>query len=149
VKEIEQSDILDIKKLVNPLNWRRDKNGNTIRWSDVMEIHVSSSQHDIVSFKYDFDAPYSELNILNSFQTKRRMQKPRTDTLTEDSVLERAYHQPLPVSKALHADLLTLCNSGAIPRYYHSFYETLIIAEDNNDRDKEQEDNDESNDNTD
>ncbi|KAJ8721002.1 hypothetical protein PYW08_006467 [Mythimna loreyi] len=64
MKELEQTDILDIKKLVNPLNWRRDIDGNTIRWSDVMEVHVSSSEKDKVFFKYDFDEAYSELNKL-------------------------------------------------------------------------------------
>lgn len=145
MKELEQTDILDIKKLVNPLNWRRDIDGNTIRWSDVMEIHVSSSQQDKVFFKYDFDEAYSELNISNSFQTKRRGRKPKTDALIEDTVLARAYHQPLPISKALHTDLLSLCNSGAIPRYYHAFYESLVSVENSDDRD----DIDDATDNTD
>lgn len=73
-------------------------------------------------------------------QTKRRWRKPKPDALIEDTVLERPYHQPLPISKALHTDLMSLCNSGAIPRYYHTFYESLIFVENCNDHDDNDDD---------
>lgn len=52
-----------------------------------MEIHVSSTQQDKVFFKYDFDEAYSELNITNSFQMKRRLRKPKTNALTEADIV--------------------------------------------------------------
>lgn len=69
---------------------------------------------------------YSEL-VLNNPQptsSRRRGQKRFLDTSTGiNSVeLKRAYHQPIPISKALHIDLMSLCRSGT------AFYESLIFT---------------------
>lgn len=39
--------------------------------------------------------------------------------------LKQAYSEPIAVSKALLADLLSLCRTEAIPAHYHSFYNSL------------------------
>ncbi|KAH9632233.1 hypothetical protein HF086_002868 [Spodoptera exigua] len=41
LKEMQQSEILNIKELVEPKRWLQDKTGERVRWSDVMEISVS------------------------------------------------------------------------------------------------------------
>ncbi|KAL4719388.1 hypothetical protein ACJJTC_011316 [Scirpophaga incertulas] len=120
-----------LKKLVNPVQWRRDTNGNVIRWSDDMDVHVTPSQPRKIYFKYDFDGNYLELDTLHSTQIRRRGRKSKPDSPIKDIALVPAYHQPIPISKALHTDLLSLCNSGAIPRYYHNFYESLTYSQDN------------------
>lgn len=33
--------------------------------------------------------------------------------------------EPLPISKALYDDLISLCKAGDIPNYYRAFYESL------------------------
>lgn len=102
VTEVEQSDILDIKKLVSPAHWRRDTNGNVIRWSDVMDVYVTLSQTGKVYFKYDFDEQYLELDTLHSTQNRRQGRKSKPGSPTEDIALEPVYHQPIPMTKALH-----------------------------------------------
>ncbi|XP_045499408.1 uncharacterized protein LOC123697033 [Colias croceus] len=134
VKELDQSEIYDLKPLVDDKLWRCDKNHNVRHWADVMEVSVTDSNPNKLFFKYNFEDDCSELDINNprSALGRRRGRKSTQDSSsvsTDNIELKRAYHQPIPISKALHADLLSLCNSEAIPRFYHPFYESLSCTE--------------------
>ncbi|CAB3259376.1 unnamed protein product [Arctia plantaginis] len=81
--------------------------------------------------------------IRTEWRTRRRGRK-RTSTqdaaVYMDNVqLQRAYHQRIPISKALHTDLLNLCSSGAIPQSYHYFYQSLSCSEGGNENISEEE----------
>lgn len=49
-----------------------------------------------------------------------------TSSIADDVTLQPAYNGPVPISKALHEDLSSLCRINAIPLHYHSFYNSLI-----------------------
>lgn len=132
VKEMLQSEFFNIKELIKNKNWVKDEEGQKITWSKIMEVSILHSQPHILRFKYDFDAEYSQLNVeqhqrLSSARSKRSIKQ--TDRQTSRSVaefqLQLAYTEPLPLSKALHEDLMSLCRSKAIPVFYHAFYESL------------------------
>lgn len=135
VKELEQSEVFDLKPLVEDKYWRCDKDGNVIRWADVMEVSVVDSQANKLFFKYNFEDTYAELDINNTNSTSvRRRGRKRTTTqdpgvYLDNVQLQPAYNQPIPISKALYTDLLSLCKTGAIPRSYHSFYQSLFCSE--------------------
>lgn len=135
VIQLEQSEIFDLKPLVEDKSWRCDKDGSVIRWADVMEVSVVHSQANKLFFKYNFEDTYLELDINNTHSTSaRRRGRKRTSTqdvgvYLDNVQLQRAYQELIPISKALHTDLLGLCKSGAIPRSYHAFYESLSCSE--------------------
>ncbi|KAJ0170598.1 hypothetical protein K1T71_013969 [Dendrolimus kikuchii] len=145
VKELEQSDIYDIKQLVEPHNWRRDKDGEIIHWADVMEVKTTHLQENKLFFRYNFEDAYSELdtNPQSTLNIRRRGRKRTqvTPIVLGNIELQQAYHQPIPITKALHTDLMSLCKSGAIPRFYHPFYDSLSFTDNVDARDKNEESN--------
>ncbi|KAF9791362.1 hypothetical protein SFRURICE_014074, partial [Spodoptera frugiperda] len=114
VKEMTQNEYKDIKELIKNKNWAKDEEGQKVAWSKIMEISVLHSQPTVLRFKYDYDADYSRLNV-----------EPLPRTAPRN---KRAYNKPLPISKALHGDLMSLCRAGAIPNYYHGFYNSLTFT---------------------
>lgn len=144
IKELEQSEVYDLKPLVEDKYWRCDKDGNVIRWADVMEVSVVDSQANKLFFKYNFEDTYSELDLNNTPSTSARRRGRKRASTQEAAVLDnvqlqRAYHQRIPISQALHTDLLSLCRSGAIPQSYHSFYQSLSCSEVGNENISEEE----------
>lgn len=144
VKEVEQSEVYDLKPLVEDKYWRCDKDGNVIRWADIMEVSVVHSQVNKLFFKYNFEDTYTELELNYTATSARR--RGRKGTKPQDAAacmnnvqLQRAYHQRLPISKALHNDLMSLCKSGAIPQSYHYFYQSLSCSEAGNENTSEEE----------
>ncbi|KAH9634401.1 hypothetical protein HF086_000227 [Spodoptera exigua] len=127
LKEMQQSEILNIKVLVEPKRWLQDKTGEKVRWSDVMEISVSYNKPNCFLFKYDFDQDYIELDY-NASASRQRRQKQVSKTI-ESIELKPAYDKPLPIRKALYNDLLSLCNSQAIPHHYQPFYRNLSFCD--------------------
>ncbi|CAB3238748.1 unnamed protein product [Arctia plantaginis] len=97
---MQQSEILNIKELAEPKRWLQDKTGEKVRWSDVMEAGRS----------------------------RQRRQKQVSKTI-ESIELMPAYDKPLPIQKALYYDLLSLCNSQAIPHHYQPFYRNLSFCD--------------------
>lgn len=98
-----------------------------------MEVSVLHSQPTVLRFKYDFDADYSRLNVellpKIAPRNKRGKQNNTSTSLTElQLLLKPAYNKPLPISKALHGDLISLCRAEVIPSYYHGFYNSLTCA---------------------
>ncbi|CAH0731006.1 unnamed protein product, partial [Brenthis ino] len=67
---------------------------------------------------YDIKSLITGQNWLNNAKA--------TSSIADDVTLEPAYNGPVPVSKALHEDLSSLCRINAIPLHYHSFYNSLI-----------------------
>lgn len=125
LKEMQQSEILNIKELVEPKRWVQDKTGERVRWSDVMEVSVSYTKPNCFLFKYDFDQDYIKLDYNVTWQ---RRQKPVSKPI-ESIQLKPAYNEPLPITKALYDDLLSLCNSQAIPLHYQQFYRNLSYCD--------------------
>lgn len=134
VKEMMQTEFYNIKELINNKNWIKDQEGHKILWTQIMKVSVSHSQPSILKFKYDFYAEYSELNtepVRRIIRTsKRGTRKLASPSPIPSHVLELhvLYTEPLPISKALHDNLMSLCKLGDIPNFYHAFYESLTHA---------------------
>lgn len=137
VKEMTQNEFKDIKELIKNKNWAKDEEGQKVAWSKIMEISVLHSQPTVLRFKYDYDADYSRLNVEPLPRTAPRNKRGKqplnqpchaSTSLTETQLLKPAYNKPLPISKALHGDLMSLCRAGAIPNYYHGFYNSLTFT---------------------
>ncbi|KAL4705130.1 hypothetical protein ACJJTC_005509 [Scirpophaga incertulas] len=145
VKEMSQKDFYDIKELIINKNWIRDENGQKILWSKVMQVHVSYTTPLVLHFKYNFDDEYTLMNTTANqrvlARSKRNVRQASISSPAEQP-LKLAYTQPLPVSKALHNDLISLCKSGAIPPFYHGFYDSLTAVEgpECNENEEDQED---------
>lgn len=90
-----------------------------------MEIKVSCSKPNTIQFKYNFEDDYSELNTEIQTRSKRERRLLVEEEFTTVIPLKPAYYQPIPVSKLLKEDLLSLCRTEAIPQHYHPFYNSL------------------------
>ncbi|CAH0720974.1 unnamed protein product, partial [Brenthis ino] len=130
VKEMRQDNFYDIKSLITGQNWLNDAKGNKIYWSKIKEIKVAHTHPQSVYFKYDYDDDYIEMNIRSTTTKNTRKRKSAstaaTSSIADDVTLQPAYNGPVPISKALHEDLSSLCRINAIPLHYHSFYKSLI-----------------------
>ncbi|KAL4709235.1 hypothetical protein ACJJTC_010535 [Scirpophaga incertulas] len=106
---------------------------------------VSYTTPLVLHFKYNFDDEYTLMNITANqrvlARSKRNVRQASISSPAEQP-LKLAYTQPLPVSKALHNDLISLCKSGVIPPFYHGFYDSLTSVEDPecNENEEDQED---------
>lgn len=126
--EMEQTDFYNIKDLIAGKNWTTDTQGTKITWTKIVEVKVSNSYPNIIQFKYNHDDQYIELNTESLINRSRRGKQNRTANV-EVTGLKQAYSEPIAVSKALLADLLSL--TEAIPAHYHSFYNSLRSCNDN------------------
>lgn len=109
-----------------------------------MEVKATHLEENKLFFRYNFEDAYSEhdTNLQSTLNIRRRGRKRIQVTPTVPGNIERqAYHQPIPITKALHRDLTSLCKSGAIPQFYHSFYDSLSFTENVGATDKNEEDN--------
>ncbi|KAL4711594.1 hypothetical protein ACJJTC_003611 [Scirpophaga incertulas] len=108
-------------------------------------LEVSYTTPLVLHFKYNFDDEYTLMNTTANqrvlARSKRNVRQASISSPAEQP-LKLAYTQPLPVSKALHNDLISLCKSGAIPPFYHGFYDSLTSVEgpECNENEEDQED---------
>ncbi|XP_045450125.1 uncharacterized protein LOC123658877 [Melitaea cinxia] len=128
VKEMRQTDFYDLKKLITGQNWLKDSNGIKIYWSKIKQIKVCYTNPHSLYYKYEYDGDFNELIVTTSISTKNTRKRKTNETTSSvaDVILEPAYTGPVPISKALHEDLQSLCRINAIPHNYHSFYNSLL-----------------------
>lgn len=134
--------------MIKNKNWVKDEEGQKISWSKIMEVSILHSQPTILRFKYDFDADYSQLNVEPHQKITQRSKRNSRQIANNTSVsstepqLKVAYDKPLPLSKVLHADLMSLCRTEAIPAYYHGFYDSLTCIDGSEDHVRDDYDDD-------
>ena len=117
VTEMENDDFFDFKMSSKQLkNFTVDETGRKVQWGKIRQILIDRNRPHIMQFKYNHcESRYLELNFF------RRCRKKVFPALS----LNPLYDEPLPISRAKYDDLLFLCNSGFIPRSYHSFFRNL------------------------
>jgi hypothetical protein len=136
VKEVDQSDIFDLKQFVNDTNWDKDDKNRKIAWSKVKEVRVQAETPNIVQFKANLlDPEYRQVVLYSTHQpsTRKRKSKP----FVFDPELRTVYDRSLPIGEKKYKDLQDLCDAGVIPKIHHPFYKGL-------NRDEENEENDEN-----
>ncbi|CAG4972917.1 unnamed protein product [Colias eurytheme] len=145
VKEMTQIEFYNIKELIENKNWLKNEEGQKISWTQIMEVNASHSNPSILKYKYNFDSDYSQLNTepvrrIRSKRGTRQIPGPSPSCVPE---LQTLYTEPVPISKALYDDLISLCKAGDIPSYYCGFYESLTYGSTwSGDNDGNEEDND-------
>ena len=94
MKIFSTQDFLDFKVLGKSIirNRNRDMHGNTVQWLKIKLMRFIKDTPDTIHFRYGFD---DELPV--------------------------NLYSPA-ITKAKYEDLLFLCNSLAIPKFYHDFY---------------------------
>jgi len=120
VIEVSYDEFLDFKPLVEDkqFNYKTSTNGDIIKWNCVKEVFVSFESPFDLCLKYDLNSTdFIHVNILKSKQRGRYQPHNKPS---------KAYKDKLPIEKAKHNDLLSLCSMGLIPSTYHSFYKDLL-----------------------
>lgn len=119
VFEVANAEFLDFKPLVEEkrFNFKTTCDGDQIRWNNIKEIKVSFESPFEFNIKYDFNSP-DFINI-NFIKKKQR------GIYQNHNIPKKAYDGKLPIEKAKHDDLLSLCAMGLILSTYHDFYKSL------------------------
>lgn len=128
IKEMNQNDFYNLKSQVTTSkNWSQDTNGHKVFFSKIKEIKTSPDAPNKLLFKYDFESEYLVLDTTNR-TTTTRTRKSNNANAVDVNELPLAYAQLLPISDALFKDLISLCNTNAIPLHYQTFYRNLLPA---------------------
>ncbi|KAF9409219.1 hypothetical protein HW555_011351 [Spodoptera exigua] len=91
----------------------------------IQQIKTSPDAPNKLLFKYDFESEYLVLDTTNR-TTTTRTRKSNNANAVDVNELPLAYAQLLPISDALFKDLISLCNTNAIPLHYQTFYRNLL-----------------------
>ncbi|KAI8435869.1 hypothetical protein MSG28_004078 [Choristoneura fumiferana] len=118
VIELTQQDVFDYKPLLDERNWKRDTTNINVMWNKVKEVRVEKDAPNCLFFKYDLKG---EQFCLNTVITTRR----RGKIMNDDVELKMAYGNPLTITDAKYKDLISLCQSGVIPKEYHTFFKNI------------------------
>ncbi|KAL4721233.1 hypothetical protein ACJJTC_009545 [Scirpophaga incertulas] len=105
LKEMEQHNFFDLKDLMDKRQWlRADETNKKVKWTKIIQAHP-----DIIYLKYNFDDEYMSLNTATNSRSSRGR-----SSFTGSQSPYRNYD-----------DLMSLCKTEAIPKYYHNFYNNL------------------------
>lgn len=116
VHEVSQTDIFDLKILLDGQNWEKNVEGRVITWSLLREVHVTGSTPTTLYFKYNYKDEYS------SMSTKARVGRPVN---IANIALKPAYPGKLPLGDRLLKGLAELCVRQLIPSNRHDFFKGL------------------------
>ncbi|CAG4953563.1 unnamed protein product [Parnassius apollo] len=102
-----------------------------LSWSKIMHIHFISSLPNIIKFQYDYLSDNEmAINLAQDIKTvslqavtRRATKEPQNSE--QELPISKAFNAPLPLSTAKYKDLISLCNSNAIPTIYHDYFINL------------------------
>jgi len=122
VVQVSTEDFTDYKKLTSDYVRNRSKctNGDTVKWLHIKRFKYEKVAPNRILFSYDYDDVFSEM-IVNVGGCGRRR--------TEFPLLSPLYKSPTPINPLKWMDLISLCDSLAIPRDYHGFYKSLTFSD--------------------
>ena len=127
---IKHKQFYDFKKLAASFirNTRIDIDGRRVNWLQIRSTKFCKGQEDLMHFKTDFrDEEFRTLRLTGS--AKRSRPAP-----LKSLPLRYPNSTKLPISKAKHQDLLSLCASGIIPEHHHHFFQSLLVSTSSKDR---------------
>lgn len=115
------SDIYDFQSMSSGTFWNRniESTCEKIKWLKVKWIRFEKSMPFIVQFKYNLsDEHFMKLNI--SPKGKKNTQEIKLK-------LSKKYKSSIPITEAKKKDLLSLLQSGVIPKDYELFYTNIPV----------------------
>ena len=101
-------------------NTKTDTGGRRVNWLHIRCTKLRKDQPDLMFFKTDLDEDDYRTMRLTGTSKRHRPAPMKTPPLR--------YNSKLPISKAKHQDLLTLCDSGIIPSHHHAFFTALPVS---------------------
>lgn len=121
LSEMEQHEFYNLREIMNKRYWlRADHTKEKVMWTKIHEIKVNYTEPDVLYFKYAYD---DEFQCISTSAKSIRGRSKRT--MNDDDVLKTIYTEPIPLTKPLYDDLMSLCRTEAIPKHYHTFYNSL------------------------
>ncbi|CAH0397612.1 unnamed protein product [Chilo suppressalis] len=130
LKEMEQHNFFDLKEIMDRRHWlRTDQTSEKVMWTKIHEIMINRAHPDVIYLKYNFDDEYISLNTAPNSRSSRGRPKKTLVTDVSGDELRNLYREPIALPKPLYDDLMSLCKSVAIPKYYHNFYNNLHCVE--------------------
>jgi len=119
VFEMKTEDFVDYKSMAQRYVSNRTKSigGEQVNWLKIKRLKYKASTPNTIHFTYDYGVDFSQLCVNSSTRRGRRQSK------FPDNI--PLFVSPPAISQLKYNDLITLCDSLAIPRDYHSFYRSL------------------------
>ena len=130
-KKTYQLYIYDLKDLAGRIcrNVKITRQGERVNWMKVKVVKVCNEKPHTLLVKEDFDSDFKEISAQ---QTLTKRGRP-TSELSE-KIIKQKYSARLRVSDEKKKDLISLCQSLAIPFKYHAFYNNIPSSKSTRDR---------------
>jgi len=128
VKVMTVCDFKNMKALVSTYVKNRSKfiDGSAVNWMKTKVLSYKKDAPGVIEMSYDYDGPVNEL-LVTQAQGRRSRHPPTVINMEAD--LDPLRTKPPAISKAKYNDLISLCDSLAIPREHHHFYQSLVCSE--------------------
>ena len=128
VKVMTVCDFKNMKALVSTYVKNRSKfiDGSAVNWMKTKVLSYKKDAPGVIEMSYDYDGPVNEL-LVTQAQGRRSRHPPTVINMEAD--LDPLRTKPPAISKAKYNDLISLCDSLAIPRKHHHFYQSLVCSE--------------------
>lgn len=130
IRKMRFGDFYAIKPLaeMSKLGNRKDTNGESVNWIKIKILRYEKAHPAKIFFKYNYSDLEFKVIDLEHVCTRRRAPLQQQREYPEFR-LKAAYSSKLPISVAKKKDLISLCESGAIPAQHHCFYQGLSCHE--------------------
>lgn len=114
VVQLHHTDFYDLKDLESTLftNTRKDTENETVHWMKIKMIQYKKEDPTTLRYKYRYDEEFRCLRVKVTRRDKH-------------ITLKDLYKESLPVACTKKADLVSLCQSGVIPKTFHQFYQGM------------------------
>lgn len=123
VTEVSQNLIVDFKTYLQKFhNWVVDTSREKVAWTKVKHLHFLRDAPNVMYFQYNcYDEKIKSINLQQVQLSRVRLRRGRVRDTTSSDIeaspstrnfeitIKTAYNGPLPISKAKHNDLLSLC----------------------------------------
>jgi len=132
VKVRNVCDFRNIKGLVSTCVKNRStfSDSSTANWMKTKVLSYKKDEPGVIEMAYDYDGPMNILNVTQGRGCGRR----QTVINIAAADLGPLRTKPPAISKAKYNDLISLCDSLAIAREHHHFYQSLVCSESVSDR---------------
>lgn len=120
VEVLDHSKFKDFKAMRG--NTIKATDGTVLKWANVRWLQVKKDVPNSLFFKFDYWEEFKEV----------RFTRIVTRSDISSSMDTNLYPEPLPLKQVKYKDLMAMSSDGTIPKNYHSYYENLPVAENEN-----------------
>lgn len=124
VKELNFTDFIDVKQLTNDIgfNCQKNVNGGQIKVSEMKMIRFVKDS-DVYFYKTSYkEEGWNQAQRKISGSRRSGAKNAHNDNIVKNP----AYHAAIPIADNKRAGFQSLLRSNIIPKYYESFFNTLV-----------------------